>query len=237
MKVLLLEDDEPLAVEVERVLRHAGYAVDVTHDLVSAEIAAESNSYGCLVLDRSVPGGDGSALVATLRRRGDLTPALLITARDGLADRVAGFDLGADDYLVKPFAAVELIARVRALSRRGQVTVPPVLAGAGIRLDVQRHTTHRHGTQLLLRAKEFAVLEELLRASSGVVTRSDLIERCWDEHHDPASNVVDVVIAQLRRRLGAPDPIQTVRGVGYRLVDGTDDRPTADEPPGGDGDA
>ncbi|QWS34969.1 winged helix-turn-helix domain-containing protein [Curtobacterium aetherium] len=222
MKVLLLEDDEPLALEVERVLRRAGHAVDVTRDYQEAEIAAASGTYGCLVLDRTVPGGDGATLVAALRRRGDLTPALVVTARDALADRVSGFDLGADDYLVKPFAAVELIARVRALGRRGQVTVPPTLERAGIRLDVQRHTVHRHGTKLILRAKEFAVLDELLRASGGVVTRSDLIERCWDEHHDPASNVVDVVIAQLRKRLGSPPPIHTVRGVGYRLVDEAD---------------
>lgn len=219
MKVLLLEDDTALAAEVERVLRRAGYAIDVTHDYDDAEVAALSGDYACLVFDRSVPGGDGSQLVAALRHRGDLTPALIITARDALTDRVSGFDLGADDYLVKPFAAVELIARVRALSRRGRVAVPPSLEGAGIRLDVQRHTVHRDGTQLLLRAKEFAVLEELLRAPGAVVTRTDLIERCWDEHHDPASNVVDVVIGQLRKRLGSPDPIHTVRGVGYRISD------------------
>lgn len=219
MKVLLLEDDAPLAAEIERVLRRAGYAVDVTRDHESAAVAAGAGDYGCLVFDRSVPGGDGAALVATLRRAGDLTPALLITAMDALADRVTGFDQGADDYLVKPFAAVELIARVRALSRRGRVAVPPALETAGIRLDVQRHTVHRHGTKLLLRAKEFAVLEELLRTPEAVVTRAELIERCWDEQNDPASNVVDVVIAQLRKRLGAPSPIHTVRGVGYRISD------------------
>jgi two-component system copper resistance phosphate regulon response regulator CusR len=219
VKVLLLEDDRSLATEVERVLRRAGYAVDVTRTYQEADVAAVSGDYTCLVLDRSVPGGDGSELVAALRRSGDLTPAILITARDALADRVRGFDLGTDDYLVKPFAAVELVARVRALSRRGQVTLPPVLDGVGIHLDVQRHTVHRHGTKLLLRAKEFAVLEELLRSGGGVVTRAELVERCWDELHDPASNVVDVVIGQLRKRLGSPPAIHTVRGVGYRVGD------------------
>lgn len=223
MKVLLLEDDRALATEVERVLRRAGYAVDVTDTYDDAEVAAVSGDYACLVLDRSVPGGDGSALVAALRRSGDLTPAILITAMDALADRVTGFDLGADDYLVKPFAAVELVARVRALTRRGQVALPPVLHGAGVRLDTQRHTVHRHGTKLVLRAKEFAVLEELLRADGGVVTRTVLVERCWDERNDPASNVVDVVVGQLRKRLGAPPAVHTVRGVGYRLGDETTD--------------
>jgi DNA-binding response OmpR family regulator len=119
VKILLLEDDRSLASEVERVLRRAGYAIDVTGTYEDAEIAAVSGDYACLVLDRSVPGGDGSELVAALRRSGDLTPAILITAMDALTDRVSGFDRGADDYLVKPFAAVELIARVRALTRRG----------------------------------------------------------------------------------------------------------------------
>lgn len=219
MKVLLLEDDEPLAAEIERVLRQSGFAVDLTRDYTSAEIAASVGEYGCLVFDRSVPGGDSSALIAARRDVGDLTPALLITAMDTLSDRVTGFNRGADDYLVKPFAAVELIARVRALSRRGRVAVPPRLETAGIRLDVQQHTVHRDGTRLFLRAKEFAVLEELLRSPGAVVTRTELIERCWDEHNDPASNVVDVVIGHLRRRLGAPSPIETVRGVGYRISD------------------
>jgi DNA-binding response OmpR family regulator len=223
VKILLLEDDRSLASEVERVLRRAGYAIDVTGTYEDAEIAAVSGDYACLVLDRSVPGGDGSELVAALRRSGDLTPAILITAMDALTDRVSGFDRGADDYLVKPFAAVELIARVRALTRRGQVALPPVLDGAGIRLDVQRHTVHRHGTKLILRAKEFAVLEELLRSAGGVVTRTTLVERCWDELNDPASNVVDVVVGQLRKRLGSPPAIHTVRGVGYRIGDEVSD--------------
>lgn len=217
MKVLLLEDDVPLAAEIERVLRRAGYAVDLVTRASDADEAAGTGGYGCLVFDRAVPDGDGAALIAALRRRGDLTPALLITAMDALADRVAGFDAGADDYLVKPFAAIELLARVRALSRRGQVAVAPTLGAGDVELDVQRHTVHRAGVKLALRAKEFAVLEELLRAGGAVVTRSDLIARCWDELHDPASNVVDVVIAQIRKRLGTPDPIETVRGVGYRV--------------------
>lgn len=219
MKLLLLEDDVALRREVGRVLRDAGWAVDAVESLADADLAASVGGYACFVFDRMVGDGDAVDLVSVLRRRGDSTPVLLVTARDTVDDRVGGFDHGADDYLVKPFARAELIARTRALGRRHGHQSAPVLRSGGLELDVQRHTVRRDGVLLALRAKEFSVLHELLRAAGTVLTRSDLIERCWDEMHDPASNVVDAVIAQLRRALDAPDPIETVRGVGYRLRD------------------
>lgn len=217
MKVLLLEDDEALRRELLRVLQRAGCAVDVVRTVRDADFAASVSEYACLVFDRMVSDGDAVNLVTALRRRGDTTPVLLVTARDTVVDRVDGFEHGADDYLVKPFARAELVARVRALSRRRDLATTPVLAVWDLELDVQRHTVRRAGVLLSLRAKEFAVLHELLRAPGVVLTRSDLIERCWDEIHDPASNVVDTVIAQLRRGIGHPDLIETVRGVGYRI--------------------
>lgn len=217
MRLLLLEDDVALRRELERVLRDAGWAVDTVDALADADLAASVNEYACFVFDRMVGDGDAVDLLALLRRRGDTTPALLVTARDTVEDRVGGFDHGADDYLVKPFARAELIARTRALGRRHGQPSAPLLRAGDVELDVQRHTVFRGGVLLALRAKEFAVLHELLRAAGAVLTRSDLIERCWDEAHDPASNVVDAVIAQLRRALGTPDPIETVRSVGYRL--------------------
>jgi len=217
VKLLLLEDDDALRRELTRVLRDAGWAVDTVVSLADADLAASVNEYACFVFDRMVGDGDAVDLLTVLRRRGDATPTLLVTARDTLDDRIGGFDSGADDYLVKPFARAELIARTRALGRRHGQPSAPVLRSGDIELDVQRHTVHRDGVLLALRAKEFAVLHELLRASGTVLSRTDLIERCWDELHDPASNVVDAVIAQLRRALGVPDPVETVRSVGYRL--------------------
>jgi two-component system copper resistance phosphate regulon response regulator CusR len=216
VKILLLEDDAALRDELLRVLRRAGCAVDVVDVLQDADLAASVNEYACMVFDRMVSDGDAVDLVAALRTRGDTTPVLLVTARDTIDDRVGGFEHGADDYLVKPFARAELVARVRALSRRRERTTP-VLTVSDLQLDVQRHTVHRSGVLLSLRAKEFAVLHELLRSPGTVLTRSNLIERCWDEMHDPASNVVDTVIAQLRRGIGEPDLIETLRGVGYRV--------------------
>jgi two-component system copper resistance phosphate regulon response regulator CusR len=217
VKLLLLEDDAALRQELVRVLRGAGWAVDTVTTLNDADVAASVGRYACFVFDRMVADGDAVDLVAVLRRRSDTTPALLVTARDTVADRVGGFEHGADDYLVKPFAREELIARIRALSRRGPVPTAQLLYAGDVELDVQRHTVHRDGVLLSLRAKEFAVLHELLREPGAVLTRTDLIERCWDEMHDPASNVVDAVVAQLRRSLGTPNLIETLRGVGYRI--------------------
>ena len=217
MKVLLLEDDVELGAAVVDGLRDEGFVVDHVTTIGTADVQRVTARYDCLVLDRMVPDGDALALVDRMRQDGDTTPTLLLTARSRVSDRVAGFDHGADDYLVKPFAFAELVSRIRALGRRAADPTPPVLRAGDLELDLARHRAHRDGALLTLTAKEFQVLEVLLSASGRVVGRSELLERCWDEMSAPGSNVVDVLVGQLRRRLGPPDPIETIRGVGYRV--------------------
>jgi two-component system copper resistance phosphate regulon response regulator CusR len=223
VKLLVLEDDVDLGPILAAGLREAGFVVDHVVTMADADLALSVHTYDCLVADRMVADGDSVDLVADLRARGLLLPVLLLTAMDAITDRVAGFEQGADDYLVKPFALAELVARVRALSRRGDLTRAPVLTHGGLSLDVPRHRVSRDGVLLTLTAKEFAVLEVLMHFGGDVVSRSELIDRCWDELRDPMSNVVDVLIGQLRRRLGAPNIITTVRGVGYRLATSSDE--------------
>ncbi|MEU9957812.1 response regulator transcription factor [Streptomyces sp. NPDC050982] len=220
MRVLVLEDDPELGPVVAAQLRGAGFAVDLARTLAEADLKLSVNSYDCVVADRSVPDGDSLTLLAAHRRTGSVLPFLLLTALDAVSDRVAGFEHGADDYLVKPFAFAELAVRVRALCRRAQPARPPVLRAGDLEVDLPRRRVSRAGVLLRLSAKEFAVLELLMLRAGEVVTRTELIESCWDEAGEPMSNVVDVLIGQLRRRLGPPDPIGTVRGVGYRLGDG-----------------
>ncbi|MFJ4296794.1 response regulator transcription factor [Curtobacterium sp. NPDC089689] len=218
MKVLLLEDDVELGAAVVDGLRDEGFVVDHVGTLRDADLQRSVTHYDCLVLDRMVLDGDAVALVDALRRAGDTTPTLLLTARDRVSDRVAGFEHGADDYLVKPFAFAELTARIRALGRRAADPAPPVLRAGDLELDTARHEVRRRGLPVSLTAKEFTVLEVLLTAAGRVVGRTELLERGWDEMSAPGSNVVDVLVGQLRRRLGSPDPIETVRGVGYRVT-------------------
>lgn len=218
MKVLVLEDDVDVGSEVIRSLRRAGFAADLAVSVADADVMVSVNEYDCFVFDRMLPDGDGLTLLERLRSTKNTTPALMLTARDAVTDRVAGFQHGADDYLVKPFAAVELVARVRALVRRSIDPAPTVYRAGSVTLDVARHAVDRDGVRLSLGRKEFAVLETLMRHHGTVVTRTHLIEHCWDELDDPASNVVDVAVSLLRRRLGPPDLIETVRGVGYRLL-------------------
>ena len=218
MKVLFLEDDVELGAAVVDGLRDEGFVVDHVTTIGTADVQRVTTRYDCLVLDRMVPDGDALALVDRMRQDGDTTPTLLLTARSRVSDRVAGFDHGADDYLVKPFAFAELVSRIRALGRRAaSIRRPPVLRAGDLELDLARHRARRDGALLTLTAKEFQVLEVLLSASGRVVGRSELLERCWDEMSAPGSNVVDVLVGQLRRRLGPPDPIETIRGVGYRV--------------------
>lgn len=219
MRILVLEDDPALGPALAAGLREAGFAVDLAVDLADADFKLAVNRYDCLVADRVLPDGDALTLLAAQREAGSTLPVLLLTALDGVGDRVAGFEHGADDYLVKPFAAAELIARVRSLCRRGQPTRLPVVRAGDLELDVPRRRVRRAGVLLTLTAKEFSVLQVLLLRAGEVVTRTELIERCWDEMSEPLSNVVDVLISQLRRRLGAPEVIETVRGVGYRVAD------------------
>lgn len=217
MRLLLLEDDLDLAAQLCAGLRRAGFAVDHVATIADADLAVTVTDYDCLVLDRTVPDGDALTMVRVLRDRGDEVAVVVLTARDTVEDRVDGFHVGADDYLVKPFAFAELVSRIRALGRRAADPTPPVLRAGDLELDLARHRAHRDGALLTLTAKEFQVLEVLLSASGRVVGRSELLERCWDEMSAPGSNVVDVLVGQLRRRLGPPDPIETIRGVGYRV--------------------
>ncbi|MCD5311260.1 response regulator transcription factor [Kineosporia babensis] len=217
MRVLLLEDDPDLALGVAGALRRAGLSVDVTGTLAAADEALSVNAYDTAVLDRMVPDGDALQLVARMRQRGFGVPVLFLTARDQIHDRVDGFEAGGDDYLVKPFAVPELVVRVRSLCRRSGTLRPAVLECGDLRIDSARHEVARAGIELSLTPKEFAVLELLATRPGQVVTRSELVEHCWDEMADPASNVVDVVVGQLRRKLGPPAVLSTVRGRGYRL--------------------
>jgi DNA-binding response OmpR family regulator len=218
MRVLVLEDDPELGPAVASGLRDAGFAVDLATDLADADLRLAVNAYDCWVADRSLPDGDSLGLLASRRARGSTQAAVIfLTARDAVTDRLAGFDAGADDYLVKPFAMAELVVRVRALCRRGVAARPALVVHGDLQLDVPRHRVTRDGVLLSLTAKEMAVLEVLLERPGDVVSRTELIERCWDELNEPSSNVVDVLVGQLRKRLGPPDVIETVRGVGYRV--------------------
>ncbi len=222
MRILVVEDDQALAKVLVRGLSEEGHAVDGVSTVADASEAHAINSYDLVVLDIGLPDGDGVDFCRGLRSAGATTPVLMLTARDGLSDKVAGLDAGADDYLSKPFAYPELAARVRALLRRPRDAVSPVLAWNDIRLDPAAHTVWRGAIMIPLTPREFSLLDYLLRHPDQVCTREALLEHVWDAHYDGVSNVVDVHIANLRRKLeqpGQPDPVETVRGVGYRLVD------------------
>ncbi len=221
MRVLVVEDEVPLAEAVARGLRREGMAVDVAHDGDSGLEKALMTRYDVLVLDRDLPRMSGDDVLRHLAADGSLTRVLMLTAAGGLTDRVEGLELGADDYLGKPFAFEELVARVRALGRRATPASPPVLTGpGGLALDPARRTALRHGSDLDLTRKEFGVLQELLRAGGAVVSSEELLERVWDENADPFTTTVRVTVMTLRRKLGDPPVVQTVVGSGYRLDDG-----------------
>jgi DNA-binding response OmpR family regulator len=217
VRVLVVEDDEDLREAVAAALRSAALAVDVAVDLGRADQELFATAYDCVVFDRMLPDGDALDYVRHRRRLGWAAPVLFLTARDSPADRVAGFEGGGDDYLVKPFGIAELVARVVSLCRRAGQRRPPVLRSGDLEVDTARREVRRGGVLLTLTAKEFAVLEYLLTRPGDAVSRADIEEHCWDAMAEPMSNVVDVVIAQLRRKLGAPPLIATVRGQGYRL--------------------
>ncbi|MCO1582052.1 response regulator transcription factor [Crossiella sp. SN42] len=216
MRVLVTEDDENLRVAVEVSLRGAGFAVDAATDLPAADEALSVNAYDCAVFDRMLPAGDSLSYVTARRAAGWPVPVLFLTGRDSVADRIDGLASG-DDYLVKPFAMIELVVRVRSLCRRTGLAPAPALRHGDLELDPARHEIRRAGTRLELTGKEFAVLHRLLLAGGGTVSRAELIAAAWDELVAPASNVLDVVIAQLRRKLGPPPLLHTVKGTGYFL--------------------
>jgi DNA-binding response OmpR family regulator len=217
MRVLIVEDERDLADALARGLRHRAIAVDVAYEGRAALHKADFIDYDVVVLDRDLPGVHGDDVCQALRAE-DTGPAILMLTAAGELDQVVeGLALGADDYLAKPFAFDELLARVHALARRPRRTLPPVLVRGDVELDVARHEVRRGGRPVELQRKEFAVLRVLLQADGGVVSSEELMTRAWDENVDPFSNVVRVVVMTLRRKLGDPPVIETVTGTGYRI--------------------
>jgi DNA-binding response OmpR family regulator len=217
MRVLIAEDHQELAETVATGLRREGMAVDVALDGIAALERAAVYDYDVIVLDRDLPRLHGDRVCERLASGDGRARVLMLTASAGIEDRVAGLSLGADDYLPKPFAFAELVARIRALARRAQPSLPPVLVSGDLQLDPGARTARRAGRRLELSLKELAVLELLLAARGSVVSSEDLLARGWDEAADPFSNVVKVTISRLRRKLGEPPLIETVPGAGYRI--------------------
>jgi two-component system OmpR family response regulator len=220
MRVLVVEDHLKLAAQLRRALRGAGMATDVAVSGEDALWMARATSYDVVVLDVMLPGINGLEACRQLRADGVRAPVLMLTARDALRDRVAGLDGGADDYLTKPFALDELVARLRALSRRGAIEHPPVLEVGTLRLDPATRTVWRGTQQIELPVKTFALLQSFMRRPGVVLSRLELLDSAWDIAYENRSNVVDVQVRRLRERIDAPfatDSIETIRGVGYRL--------------------
>ena len=223
MRLLLVEDDEKLARSVARGLRGEGYAVDHAADGDAALLNLDVWDYDAVILDVMLPRRDGLEVCRTLRERGCWAPVLMLTARDGVEDRVRGLDVGADDYLGKPFDFGELLARVRALLRRAPASRPARLRVGDLVVDPATHAVSRQGQQVELTAREFAVLEYLARNPGQVISRARLLDHVWDENFMGSTNVVDQYVGALRRKLEQPfgrPLLHTVRGVGYVLKDG-----------------
>jgi DNA-binding response OmpR family regulator len=216
MRVLIAEDDDRLARAVAAGLRRRGITADVAPDGGDALDKVAVHAYDVVVLDRDLPRVHGDAVCAMLVGSGSRARILMLTAAAAISDRVDGLNLGADDYLVKPFAFEELVARVRTLARR-EPSPPPVIARGDLVLDRARRRVSRAGRPVPLTRKELAVLEELLIADGAVVSAEDLLERVWDENADPFTRTVTVTVGRLRGKLGEPDPIETVVGCGYRV--------------------
>ena len=221
MRVLLVEDDKTIADFVAKGLREAGYAVDVVGRGDEGLVSAVTEPYDAAVVDVMLPGRDGLSLVEELRRKGRNTPVLLLSARRSVDDRVRGLQSGGDDYLTKPFAFSELLARVQALIRRATGVVEPTrLAYGDLTLDLVTRNVTRGGKKLDLRPREFALLEFLMRQPGRVVSKTSILSHVWDYHFDPKTNVVDVLVHRLREKIDrdfSPRLLQTVRGVGYAL--------------------
>jgi DNA-binding response OmpR family regulator len=217
VRVLVVEDERTIADAVARGLRREGMAVDVAYDGTQGHEMALVTRYDVVVLDRDLPGVHGDTICADLVASGALTRVLMLTASGTVADRVDGLSIGADDYLPKPFAFDELVARVRALGRRATPPAPPVLAAGNVVLDPARRVVSRAGEIVDLTRKEFGVLQVLLSARGAVVSSEELLERVWDANADPFTTTVRVTMMTLRKKLGDPPLIETVVGAGYRV--------------------
>jgi two-component system copper resistance phosphate regulon response regulator CusR len=223
MRILVVEDESSLAQSLAKGLRQAAHAVDIAPTLAEARSKLALESYDAVVLDLGLPDGSGLTLAREIRGRGDRVPILVLTARDGVADRVAGLDAGADDYVVKPFALEEVLARLRALERRAPEFRPTVLTVADLQVDPSTRSAERAGTPIPLTTTEYALLEYLARHAGSVLGRADISAHVWDENYDPFSNVIDVYMARLRKKVDAPGLVpllHTVRGAGYTLDPG-----------------
>ena len=230
MRILIVEDDAGIASGLAATLKGAGYAVDICNSLACASAALRTEAFDMALLDLGLPDGDGIDWLRRLRQEGRTLPVLIMTARDALTDRVSGLDEGADDYLVKPFAPEELLARMRVALRRSEGRASPLLQHGDLVVNPAAHTVHRNGTLVPLRAKEFALLLALLRASGKVLSRQRLEEALYGFDDALESNALEVHIHHLRRKLGS-DLLQTVRGVGYFVPRPDDDAPPQDETP------
>jgi two-component system OmpR family response regulator len=220
VRALIVEDELKMAALIRRGLVEEGYAADVARTGEDALRMARATEYDAIVLDIMLPGMNGFDLCRTFRKDGVWSPVLMLTARDGIEDRVAGLDAGADDYLTKPFSFAELLARLRALVRRGTVERPAVLETGSLRLDPATRQVWRDDTEIHLSTKEFALLETFMRRPGQVLSRFELLEHAWDYAYENRSNVVDVYVRYLREKIDRPfghTSIETVRGAGYRL--------------------
>jgi two-component system OmpR family response regulator len=220
MRMLVVEDEAKMASLIQRALEREGYAVDVARDGAEALWALGETEYDGVVLDAMIPEPDGFEVCRRLRAGGKWSPVLMLTARDGVEDRVRGLDAGADDYLTKPFALSELLARLRALTRRGMVPRPVELQVGDLTLDAAQHEVRRAGRLVSLSPKEFSLLELFMRRPGEVLSRSHIVDHVWDFAYDGGSNLVDVYVRYLRRKIDLPfgrSDLETVRGVGYRL--------------------
>jgi two-component system OmpR family response regulator len=220
MRILVVDDEPKMAALVSRALREEGHAADVAHDGEDALWMAKAAPYDAIVLDVMLPQVDGIEVLRRLRASDVWTPVLLLTARDAVRDRVGGLDAGADDYLTKPFSFEELLARLRAVARRGPVERPTVLEAGDLRLEPAAHRAWRGDVELELSPREFALLELLMRNAGAALTRVQLLDGAWDMSFESRSNIVDVYMRYLRSKIDRPfgrASIETVRGVGYRL--------------------
>lgn len=221
MRVLLVEDEVDLAESLRRGLTNEGFVVDVAHDGITGGWLAGENPYDVVVLDLMLPGRNGYAVLEDLRAAENWVPVLVLTAKDGEYDQTDAFDLGADDYLTKPFSFLVLVARLRALIRRGAPERPVVLTVGSLQLDPVRRTVTRRGTALELTAKEYVILQYLMQNAEKVVSKLEIMDNAWDAGFEGSENIVEVYVGYLRKKIDAPfglSTLQTVRGMGYRLV-------------------